>query len=103
MDIKTGVKMGEGERRFDLLMNAGGEVMIAFEATPIKPTDPVFLYNGRNKGVLCKTKNEEIPFSPLPKEAWGSMNKAKRILCVEVANQKIVAEYDAPLEVKFNV
>ncbi|MBP5534748.1 MAG: hypothetical protein J6Y03_04500 [Alphaproteobacteria bacterium] len=94
--------MGECERRFDLLMNAAGEVMIAFDATTSKPISPVFVYDGRTKGVLCKTENERIPFYPLPREAWDSLRRVKKILCVEVLNQHIVAEYKVPLEVRSN-
>ena len=102
MDIKAGIEMGEGERHFDLLMNAAGEMMIAFEATSGKPDNPVFIYDGRSRGILCKTKDENVPFYPLPREAWESMSRAKKILCVEVLNQQIVAEYNVPLEIKHN-
>lgn len=102
MDFETGIKMGEEGRHFDLLMNAGGEVMLAFDATPIKPVNPVFVYDGRSRGFLCKTANDKIPFSPLPKEAWKPMGQAKRILCVEVLNQHIVAQYPALMEVQCN-
>ena len=94
--------MGEGERHFDLLMNAVGEVMVAFEATPSKPNNPVFIYDGRSRGILCKTKDESVPFYPLPREVWEPMSRAKKILCVEVSNQHIVAEYNASLEIRHN-
>ena len=102
MDFKTGIKMGEEGRHFDLLMSAGGEVMLAFDATPIKPVNPVFVYDGRSRGFLCKTQEEKIPFSPLPKEVWKPMGQAKWILCVELLNQHIVAQYNAALEVRCN-
>lgn len=94
--------MGEKGRHFDLLMNAGGEVMLAFDATPVKPINPVFVYDGRSRGFLCKTDDEKIPFSPLPKEAWKSMGQAKQILCVEVSDKRVVAQYPALMEVRCN-
>ena len=102
MVVETGIKMGKDGRHFDLLMNAGGDLMIAFDATPIKPVRPVFVYDGRDRGILCKTKESQIPFYPLPREAWDAMNKAKNILCVEVSDQHVVAEYSVPLEVRYN-
>ncbi|MBO5997590.1 MAG: hypothetical protein J6P93_03600 [Alphaproteobacteria bacterium] len=95
--------MGESGRHFDLLMNAGGDLMIAFDATSGKAVKPVFVYDGRNRGFLCKTDKEKIPFYPLPLEARSAMKNAKDILCVEVANKKVVAEYNASLEVRTNV
>ena len=94
--------MGEEGRHFNLLMNAAGEVMLTFDATPVKPVNPVFIYDGRSRGFLCKTQKEKIPFSPLPKEAWKTMRQVKRILCVELLNQHIVAQYIAALEVRCN-
>ena len=94
--------MGKDGRNFDLLMNAGGDLMIAFDATPVKPVKPVFIYDGRGRGLLYKTKENQIPFYPLPREAWDAMNKAKKILCVEVAEKHSVAEYGVPLEVRCN-
>ena len=100
MAMGANEKMGEYGKNFDLLMNAAGEVMIAFKATSVKPDKPIFIYDGRNKGILYKTSQDVIPFYPIPKEAWESMGRKKEILCVEVLNNQIVAQYNAQLEVK---
>jgi len=76
--------------------------MVVFEASPVKPENPLFIYDGRNKGLLYKTKQDVVPFYPIPKEAWSVMGKLKDVLCVEVSNNRIVAQYNAVLEVKRN-
>lgn len=100
MVVKSDDKMDTDVKGFDLLMNAAGDVMFAFEATAGEPENPLFIYDGRNKGILYKNKTDVIPFYPIPKEASPEMNKAKDILCVEVADEKIVAQYNAKVEVK---
>ena len=89
-------------KNFDLLMNASGDVMIVFSAILGAPENPELVYDGRKKAFLCKNKATIIPFFPIPKEAWNAISKSKDVLCVEVAEQKIVAEYTAKIEVRKN-
>ena len=96
----TDGKMDVGKQYFDLLMNAAGDVMIAFGATPTEPNEPRFIYDGRTRGILYKNAQDAIPFYPIPREASSEMNRVKDILCVEVANEKVVAQYSAKIEVK---
>ena len=96
----TDEKMDAGKQYFDLLMNAAGDVMIAFGATHSEPKEPRFIYDGRTRGFLYKNAQDVIPFYPIPREASSEMSKVKDILCVEVADEKIVAQYSAKVEVK---
>ncbi len=100
MADKANEALGTDRPHFDLLMNAAGDVMIAFNATTAKPKDALFVFDGRSRAILYKTKKEPIAFSPLPKEAQDALSKAKDILCVEVKSNKIVAEYNAKVEVR---
>ena len=49
---------------------------------------------------MYKNKQDVIPIYPIPKEADPEMNRVKNVLCVEVKDNKIVAEYNAKVEVK---
>ncbi len=90
-----------GRGHFDLLMNAGGELMVAFRATEGDAENPLFIYDGRGRAILYKNKTAEgLPFAPLPKEAQEALNKSGEILCVEVADEHIVSQYSAKIEVK---
>ena len=100
MVIETDEQMDKNIKHFDLLMNAVGDVMIVFEATQHQPENPLFIYDGRNKAILYKNKADVIPIYPIPKEAETEMKRAKDILCVEVKEDKIIAEYNAKIEVK---
>lgn len=98
----TDGSVGEKGQHFNLLMNAAGDVMVAFDATPSKPHNPLFVYDGRVHGILYKDKKNPVPFYPIAAEAKEAMTKAKNILCVEVFNHEVVAQYNAKLEVRKN-
>ena len=100
MVVKTDGQMDTGVTHFDLLMNAAGDVMIVFEATSNAPESPLFVYDGRTRAILYKNKQDVIPIYPIPKDAEPEMNRVKNVLCVEVKDNKIVAEYNAKVEVK---
>ena len=100
MVIKTDGQMDTEIRHFDLLMNAAGDVMIVFEASSNLAENPLFIYDGKSRAILYKNKQDVIPIYPVPKEAEPEMNRVKTILCVEVKDNKIVAEYNAKVEVK---
>ena len=100
MVVETDEQMDKDTRHFDLLMNAAGDVMIVFDATENNPENPLLVYDGRNKAILYKSKKDIVPIYPIPKEAEPEMNRAKDILCVEVKDNKIVAQYSAKIEVK---
>ena len=86
---------------FDLLMNAAGEMMIAFKALMGKPENPKFIFDGRHSGLLIKNpKSKAENFQPIPQEAKDALNKAQEILCIEVQNEKIVAQYMASVELR---
>ena len=102
MVIKADKKMDGIGKKFDLLMNASGDVMVVFDALPGIPENAQLLYDGRRKAFLHKNKEAVVPFFPIPEEAWGAINSSKDVLCVEVAEQKIVSEYTAKTEVKKN-
>ena len=100
MDEKTGAKMGEQRNvRFDLLMNAGNDFLIVFDADGQKVSAPRFVYNRKETAVLWKNEGAEgLAFSPIPKEAWENLAQTKKILCVEVTGEHIVNEYMAKVE-----
>ena len=51
-------------------------------------------------GILYKNKTDIMPVYPIPKEAESEMKRAREILCVEIKDNKIVAEYNAKVEVR---
>ena len=100
MVVETDEQMDENGKHFDLLMNAAGDVMLVFSAMQNAPVNPIFVYDGRNKAILYKNKTDIMPVYPIPKEAESEMKRARDILCVEIKDNKIVAEYNAKVEVR---
>lgn len=100
MVIETDEQMDKTGKHFDLLMNAAGDVMVVFEALEGTPQNALFVYDGKNRAILYKNKEFFIPIYPIPKEAEPEMKRVNDILCVEIKNDKIVAEYNAKVEVK---
>ncbi|MBE6449761.1 MAG: hypothetical protein E7013_03620 [Alphaproteobacteria bacterium] len=90
------------EKNFDLLMNASGDIMVVFGAVSGKPENAELIYDGRKRAFLRKNKEAVVPFFPIPEEAWSAINKSKDVLCIEIAEEKIVAEYTAKTEVRKN-
>lgn len=92
--------MGEQRSvRFDLLMNAGNDFLVVFDADSQKVSNPRFVYNRKETATLLKNEGAEgLTFSPIPKEAWEELSRAKKILCVEVKDEHIINEYMAKVE-----
>lgn len=87
--------------KFDLLMNAGEEFLIVFEAVLDSLDEPRFVYDGKNTAVFYKNKHAPgLIFTPIPKEAQAPLKRVQQILCVEMQNEKIVNEYYAKVEEK---
>ena len=84
------------KEKFDLLMNAGDELLIVFEANDMTVVSPHFSFDGKETMLLYKNKTTQpLMFVPIPKEAREAMVRARQLLCVEVSGGKIVNEYYA--------
>ena len=82
--------------KFDLLMNAGDELLIVFEANTNTVQTPHFSFDGKETAILYKNETvQPLVFRPVPREAREAMKRAQHLLCVEVSGGKIVNEYYA--------
>jgi len=50
--------------------------------------------------LIKNPKSKAENFQPIPQEAKDALNKADEILCIEVQNEKIVAQYMASVELR---
>lgn len=89
---KVGVKGA-----YSILQNAKGEIMVMMDSREGEPENPRFIYDGNETALLYRNPDSSVAFRHIDEGAQESLRTVKEVLIVEIENDDVAREYNAPI------
>jgi hypothetical protein len=83
--------------RYDLLKNSVGDIMLIINGEYSAPDNPRIVYDGGDEMMLYINKTRASMIENLTQEAQSAMFGVKKVLVVEVKDDDVLREYEAPV------
>jgi hypothetical protein len=83
--------------RYDLLKNSAGDIMLIINGEDSTPDNPRIVYDGGDAMLLYINKTRASMIEHLTQEAQSAMFDVKKVLVVEVKDDDVLREYEAPV------
>jgi len=89
---KVGVKGA-----YSILQNAKGEIMVMMDSREGEPENPRFIYDGNETALLYRNPDSSVAFRHIDEGAQEPLRTVKEVLIVEIENDDVAREYNAPI------
>ena len=89
----------EQERKYNILQNASGDLMILIKARLDNAQTPTFVYDTKEHALLYRNESNIVMLDYLHEQARPLLAKAKQILIVETQDTSVVREYMAKVKI----
>lgn len=89
--------------KYSILQNSKGEIMLMMDSREGEPENPRFIYDGTDTALLYRSQDSSVAFRHIDEGARKPLKEAKEILVVEIENDDVEREYNAPVRLVKNV
>ncbi|MDD4556933.1 MAG: hypothetical protein PHE89_06395 [Alphaproteobacteria bacterium] len=91
------------EKRYDILQNAKGEILIMIGYREGGPENPRIVYDGSDVAVLYRSRESVVVLSEIHKDARSPIKAVNEVLVVEIENDDVAREYKVPMRIVKNI
>ena len=89
----------EQERKYNILQNASGDLMILIKARLDNAQNPTFVYDEKEHALLYRNESNIVVLDYLHEQVRPLLAKAKKVLIVETQDTSVVREYVAKVKI----
>lgn len=94
-EIKELMNKAQTPRRYDMLQNKEGEILIIIEKRPEEPDNPRLVYDGGDQALLYRSKVSATMLNTIAEQAREPLMNVEKVLIVETDDDDVVREYNA--------
>lgn len=82
---------------YSILQNAKGEIMVMMDSREGEPENPRFIYDGKDTALLYRSSESSVAFRHIDEGAQEPLRSVKEVLIVEIEDDDVAREYNAPV------
>lgn len=82
---------------YSILQNAKGEIMVMMDSREGEPENPRFIYDGKDTALLYRSSESSVAFRHIDEGAQEPLRAVKEVLIVEIEDDDVAREYNAPV------
>lgn len=82
---------------YSILQNANGEIMVMISSREGEPDNPHFIYDGKDTALLYRSPESSMAFRHIDEGAKEPLRNVKEVLIVEIEDDDVAREYNAPV------
>lgn len=86
-------KIIEQEKKFDILKNPAGELLIIIKARLTNESHPVIVYDGGEHALLYRNDENTVVLDFIHPQVRADLINKKRVLIVEAQGNSVIREY----------
>lgn len=102
MQMETNEKK-QPKRAYRILQAPQGDLLLMIEAREGEPDTPLFIYDGHDTALLCRTFASCVKLNHIAKDACEHLLAANQIFIAETQGTEIVRDYYASVKIVPNV
>ena len=91
------------KRAYSILQDPNGDLLLMIEAQEGEPDTPLFIYDGHDTALLCRTFVSCVKLYHIAEDAREHLLAANQIFIAEIQGTEIVRDYYASVKIVPNV
>lgn len=84
---------------YTIVQNAKDEIMVMISSREGEPENPHLIYDGKDTALLYRSSKSSMAFRHIDEGAQEPLRTVKEVLIVEIENDDVAREYNAPVRI----